>query len=230
MLVKKVVAALACVLAFGLPCAAIAASPSSSTGAKPAAEKTADAKDAADAADQKAGAEKDANAVKDATDAVQGAVPSDELLAWAEGMTCEACHADQAASAEDEKCTMAIHAPLDLACVDCHADDALIDVHANAKVDAKLPTKLKKTEVVEACATCHTIDALIEATVDSKALTDSDGNVVNPHDVPTVKDHKDITCDSCHKMHSDGSAAKRAADLCVSCHHEDVYECYTCHS
>lgn len=37
-------------------------------------------------------------------------------------------------------------------------------------------------------------------------------------------------CMSCHKMHSDKSVEKVAADKCTDCHHENVYECYTCHS
>ncbi len=35
---------------------------------------------------------------------------------------------------------------------------------------------------------------------------------------------------SCHKMHSDKSVEKGAADKCTDCHHENVYECYTGHS
>ena len=31
-------------------------------------------------------------------------------------------------------------------------------------------------------------------------------------------------------MHSDKSVEKVAADKCTDCHHENVYECYTCHS
>lgn len=226
MLTKKIVAALACALVLGLPCVAVAANaPASSADTKAAAEKPADTKDAAA---QKADASKTSKGADDA--AAPAAGPSDELVAWAEGMACEACHADQAASVEDEACTMAVHAPLELDCVACHADDALMDVHAKAKADAKLPTKLKKTKVADGCATCHATEALIEATADSEALTDSEGTVVNPHDLPAVKDHKSFTCDACHKMHTSDSPANRAATQCVSCHHEDVYECYTCHS
>ena len=43
------------------------------------------------------------------------------------------------------------------------------------------------------------------------------------------------TCESCHGvqsngMHSDKSVEKVAADKCTDCHHENVYECFTCHA
>lgn len=239
---KRAVVACAVAGLVAIPCGAIAETGASApakdgagtdvsaTANAKGAQKSADNKDAASGADAKdAAAEKGAPA-QDAADA-QVVAPSDELLAWAEDMPCEACHADQAQAAEDETCALASHAALDVACVTCHVDDTLIDIHANAKADAKPPTKLKKSDVpAEACMACHTSDALIAATSQSEVLKDADGTVVNPHDLPAVKDHKKIDCDSCHKMHSSSSPKNVADELCVSCHHEDVYECYTCHA
>ena len=216
-------AVMACAVAglLVIPCGAFAATSSASN----AASTTATAEDGASAqkADTKAGdvADDEASTVE----------PSDELIAWAEATPCAACHETQAEAADDETCTLSVHAPLELVCIDCHVDDTLVELHANAKPDAKLPSKLKKSDVpAEACMACHTSDALIEATARSEVLKDADGTVVNPHDLPVVKDHKKIDCDSCHKMHAASSPKNVADELCVSCHHEDVYECYTCHA
>ena len=58
-------------------------------------------------------------------------------------------------------------------------------------------------------------------------LTDSNGTMVNPHEVMGLTEgHADIVCADCHAMHSAGSTA---AETCVSCHHAGVYECNTCH-
>ena len=80
------------------------------------------------------------------------------------------------------------------------------------------------------CTTCHNLDDVKAATEDSVVLTDENGTVVNPHAIPDAKEHKDISCQSCHKMHAESKPASLAPTLCQDCHHEDVYECYTCHS
>lgn len=80
------------------------------------------------------------------------------------------------------------------------------------------------------CASCHSLDDIREATKDSAVLTDVNGTVVNPHDLPEVAEHAEVVCASCHKTHAVAeSTAKNAARACASCHHADVYECYTCH-
>ncbi len=56
------------------------------------------------------------------------------------------------------------------------------------------------------------------------------GTVVNPHALPEVEDHADITCGSCHQMHSDKPIDRTARATCNSCHHAGVFECGTCHA
>ena len=150
---KKLAIIFACILMLSLLPAALAASNTTSTT---------DTKSDATATDSsKATAGKDAGKDKAAE---EYAGPSDELLAWAEDRPCTACHTNEAASADNEKCGMYVHSLLEVACITCHADDALIDVHANAKANAKVPTKLKKSKLtVEGCTTCHTSEALIQA-------------------------------------------------------------------
>ena len=212
--VRHAIAALSCALALALPCAAFAATA--------AADKATDKADTqTQQAANKAGQQ----------DEAQAAGPSDELLAWADETDCTSCHEVPAKSLDDETRAASLHTALGLGCTDCHADDALIDIHGKMKPNAKVPTKLKKSDLsVKTCATCHPSEALAEATADCSALTDSEGTVVNPHDIPDVKEHKDISCQSCHKMHAESKPASLAPTLCQDCHHEDVYECYTCHS
>ena len=81
------------------------------------------------------------------------------------------------------------------------------------------------------CMACHSVEDIKAATEDSTVLTDVNGTVVNPHDLPAVEDHAGIECASCHKSHEvTESTEKSAKRTCASCHHADVYECYTCHS
>ena len=212
--VRHAVAALSCALALALPCAAFAATTAADKATSKADTQT---QQAANKAEQQ--------------DEAQTAGPSDELLAWADETDCASCHEVPAKSLENETCAASLHTALGLGCTDCHTDDALIDIHGKMKPNAKVPTKLKKSDLsVETCAACHSSEALVEATADSSALTDSEGTVVNPHDIPDVKEHKDISCQSCHKMHAESKPASMAPTLCQDCHHEDVYECYTCHS
>lgn len=210
------------------------------------------------------------------------AQPAQAEASWSFETDCATCHAEQV-----EALSTGDHAAL--SCETCHTDEAaLATVHDEAKPDAKMPTKLKKTEVGDAvCLACHgddgaawaaagadgevgvngskqadatvgssaektslavkvsasndggsTSDAdhanmtrLIEATADSTVLTDSNGTVVNPHDLPAVKDHDGIECATCHKIHDpEPDAPKVASKKCLTCHHDGVYECYTCHA
>ena len=95
-----------------------------------------------------------------------------------------------------------------------------------------MPKKLKKTSVeAETCqaAGCHDLskDEMLALTADVTELTDSEGTMVNPHDViGKTEGHADILCSDCHNMHK---AKTNPADTCVSCHHAGVYECNTCH-
>lgn len=88
---------------------------------------------------------------------------------------------------------------------------------AGEKADADAPAVPGKTQ-------------LAAATASSEVLTDAEGTVVNPHDVPVNKSHDALVCIDCHKLHdAEPDPAKTAGKKCVSCHHDNVYECYTCH-
>ena len=79
----------------------------------------------------------------------------------------------------------------------------------------------------ELCFTCHgSYEALAEKTADGTVLTDKTGTVVNPHAIPANGEHnEEPACKNCHKMHGDSDPQ----EYCRSCHHADVFECYTCH-
>ncbi len=72
-------------------------------------------------------------------------------------------------------------------------------------------------------------EALAALTADSEALVDAEGTVVNPHALPEGAGHEAISCTDCHKVHTEADPVKTATAKCRSCHHEDVFECYTCH-
>lgn len=126
---------------------------------------------------------------------------------------------------------IAIHSAF--GCAVCHADEKLGELHDGVAADDKMPKKLKKTKVdAEICLVCHeSYDALAEKTADSQALVDDNGTVVNPHALPDVTDHEPISCVDCHTVHKDADkpVTEKAKDKCLSCHHENVFECGTCH-
>ena len=81
------------------------------------------------------------------------------------------------------------------------------------------------------CTPCHATEDLVAATAECTALTDNNGTVVNPHDLPAVADHEGLACSSCHKKHDIGTGIDKTAQRsCVSCHHAYVYDCFTCHA
>lgn len=117
-------------------------------------------------------------------------------------------------------------------CVDCHDDEATLSATHEGKTTADLaPKRLKKTAVAEqTCEACHSRDDIKSRAAQSTVLTDVNGTTVNPHDLPVHDSHSEIVCSDCHKVHADASElAEDAQQLCQSCHHSGVYECYTCH-
>ena len=89
--------------------------------------------------------------------------------------------------------------------------------------------KLKKSKVeVGACTGCHDSTALeLPAAAD---LADSRGNKADPHALPDGEGHSSITCVSCHNLHdAEEKVEETAYDLCYGCHHDEVFECGTCH-
>ena len=100
-------------------------------------------------------------------------------------------------------------------CASCHPDNAaLASAHEGALPSSTMPKRLTKTKVDDTlCLACHDQEELVE----------------NPHALPETENHTAIACSDCHKMHSPETAAETAKAKCLSCHHEDVFECNTCH-
>lgn len=158
-------------------------------------------------------------------------------VAWSMDSDCEGCHATEAASREDATSLHAVH--IDSTCISCHTDEeGLTTAHKDYQT-GNPASKLKKTDVASlSCLAsgCHDQADLSQATAQETALTDTKGTVVNPHDLPVHEDHSEgVTCASCHKMHGAGTdeadAVYQASKAtCLSCHHNEVYECHTCHT
>lgn len=152
---------------------------------------------------------------------------------WSPDIDCATCHASEAKTSADAACLAGTHTmDQGFECVTCHVDDsALTKAHENMS-SGKVPKKLKTTEVSQdLCLSCHDQAELASTTASSAVLTDLNGKVVNPHDVPVNADHTEegLACTSCHKGHSTDGVEKDSQAFCVSCHHADVYECGTCH-
>ena len=150
---------------------------------------------------------------------------------WSAESDCAMCHDKEAASQQDSACTASQHA--DLACATCHADEAgLVAAHEGAQMGSdKAASALVTTSVDDAvCQSCHDQAELATKTAECTVLTDSEGTVVTPHALPENEDHAATECISCHKMHSTTAVDKTATRYCKSCHHTDVYSCYTCHA
>lgn len=161
---------------------------------------------------------------------VKGGETAEKTIAWSSAADCGACHVEEQASVDDAACLASMHEPQGIGCVDCHTDEVALD-SAHASMDAsKVPSKLKKSEVPnEVCLSCHDRAEIARETEGVEACTDSKGTTVNPHDLPANDDHEKVVCGDCHSMHSTEKAEDLASEKCISCHHQNVYECFTCH-
>lgn len=152
-------------------------------------------------------------------------------FAWNVDMECGACHKSEVASRTDVRCQLSQeHAGL--ACVECHVDiKALEAAHGQVSDGATCElSSLRATSMDDStCLSCHTSDHTPDTTADFAGCVDRNGLVVNPHDLPETEYHATITCALCHGQHNGKLASEAAPQLCVGCHHENVYECYTCH-
>jgi hypothetical protein len=183
------------------------------------------------------------------TDAVESEEQATTTVVWSNSLDCASCHLAEAQSADEPMALYSLHVAHEEynECTDCHVDSGgqLADAHGEeyAVVGADMPVKLSKTSVSEqTCLTpgCHIQEELITATASCMALTDSNGTVVNPHVQMFNEEHrtgsgKTFACSDCHKMHAASgleaaTTEKEAENQCLSCHHQDVYECYTCHT
>lgn len=159
---------------------------------------------------------------------------SADTFEWTAESDCTMCHSTQAASMEDGSCIAANHASV--ACLTCH--DATEDLQkAHKKVEATDTDgtdELDRTSVGdEPCLSCHgSYEELATLTADYTELVDRQGKVVNPHDSPHVGQEEKVTCAACHKMHDEDGLANSGEvgrKACYSCHHDQVFECNTCH-
>lgn len=156
---------------------------------------------------------------------------SEEDIAWAENTDCTSCHPKEVERMTNEKCLTSVHPDLD--CIDCHTEyDLLAPMHEGVTEEDEMPASLYSTSIDtdELCTPCHDSEELVVITEKSTVLTDDNGTTVNPHDLPAIADHQEITCVSCHKMHSTTALEKTSSRACSSCHHAGVYECNTCHA
>jgi hypothetical protein len=153
-------------------------------------------------------------------------------VVWSPDVDCVTCHVAEDPTGGTVATTGAFHADQAAQCVTCHnSESELNTIHEGATATAKMPVRLKTTKVTdEVCLGCHVKSELATQTVNSTALTDSNGLTVNPHQLPEVGTHQSITCTECHYMHKPADdLAANAKAKCVSCHHQDVFECNTCH-
>lgn len=161
------------------------------------------------------------------SDSADGGASSES---WTMESECGSCHVKESESAQDPSTPHGIHSAL--ACNSCHIDEdgKLGKAHEDYK-DDPLPEALKITKVSsDACTGCHDTVELAAKTASTGVLTDENGLTVNPHDIPETENHESsVFCSSCHKMHSESSVVDTAQSVCLNCHHENVYECGTCH-
>lgn len=153
---------------------------------------------------------------------------------WSTADDCAACHEAQQDSYTNTLCLISKHTQQ--TCMSCHEDDeTLAAVHEKVSESSPPAKRLKKTKVAdEVCLSCHTSwEDLSTATESVVILTDTNGTMVNPHEITTVhngsKQHDSITCSSCHNMHAQEDVNELSKAVCSSCHHQNVYECGTCH-
>jgi hypothetical protein len=143
-------------------------------------------------------------------------------------MDCSVCHAKYVNSMTDNTLLVDLHVKLGQnKCNSCHELATLQKAHTNVQAGQ---TTVKATTFPQSfCLTCHgNYASLAKLTANSHALTDADGTVVNPHDVPQNTAHtsaKITECSNCHKLHQTSNAMY----YCAGCHHEQVFECGTCH-
>ena len=151
---------------------------------------------------------------------------------WSIESECQTCHVVEQKSAADASCLAAQHQSE--SCISCHADSASLEIaHDGASADGKMPKKLSKDNKItaETCLSCHeSWDSLAEKTTDVLILTDEEGTTVNPHTLPDGHVGEKITCIDCHVVHKPEAIGETAIEACTSCHHENVYECNTCHA
>lgn len=171
---------------------------------------------------------------KQTTSSQEGESRSNLSVEWSPSIDCSTCHVAENDSLSDASCLAGLHEQQNATCISCHTDsEGLTTAHAD--MGSKDPAaKLKKTTIDdEACLACHEDYAALaeKSAADGIELVDTEGTAVNPHEVPGLTEsHKNIACVDCHASHvSDADTLSVAQENCISCHHQEVYECGTCH-
>lgn len=155
-------------------------------------------------------------------------------VSWTMQSDCVTCHTSEAGSSQDTACTQAVaHEAKGVTCIQCHTDESTLSTsHADVKFGDKPATKPTVVTVDEkTCISCHgSMQDVATKTADSKALTDSNGVTVNPHERPAGQAHEQnsATCTDCHNNHSK-TLEKDALKYCAQCHHRGTFQCGTCH-
>jgi hypothetical protein len=160
-----------------------------------------------------------------------GSEDTTATVAWSMQSDCATCHLAET-NEQDPTAPATVHEQEGTTCITCHADEEkMTAVHEGATADLPMPTRLKKTEVDPTlCGSCHEADELATLTVASTVITDTEGTVVNPHDIPDNSSHNSITCINCHQVHEPAaSLPDNSLNTCFNCHHEKVLQCGTCH-
>lgn len=152
-------------------------------------------------------------------------------FAWSKDADCSLCHETESASMDDGSYPASIHQREGSTCSSCHDDETgLGAAHAGTSTSAKTPSRLSKTAMSEqTCLGCHESRQTLAARTEASLLEDANGTLANPHALPASSGHDDLTCSDCHKMHKPDEAKETAERACLGCHHEGVFECYTCH-
>ena len=157
-------------------------------------------------------------------------------FSWTPDANCAMCHDNSVKTLAKLSCEAAQGDPSST-CMTCHADAKEVEAAhkevtlADTEGDQKY---LKASRVpMKTCLACHNLEELAVATAGNTALADDRGTIVNPHEVMTVTNingaHDEASCANCHKIHSDKDTIELASDYCLTCHHDNIYECNTCH-
>jgi hypothetical protein len=158
-------------------------------------------------------------------------------LDWNVDSDCTVCHQTAVASFSSENCEALNENNTKESCMTCHDDVSGLEKAHEAVTIADMCdiSRLKESEVPEGiCLSCHNQDEIIAATADFMELVDDKGTIILPHEWKTQHNadgqHDAATCSSCHKMHSGQPIAETAKNYCLTCHHDGVFECGTCHT
>ena len=149
--------------------------------------------------------------------------------AWSPEADCTACHSDFGSAGLSKA-----HIAQGDDCLTCHDADELQAVHDEHGDSGKQPKRLKYTEISTAtclASECHVSKEDIIAQTEDIVITDKNGLSVNPHNAPAgVQEHDDLACDDCHSGHENQDILADAEKRCFGCHHQQVFECGTCHA